>query len=60
MASADVKIPCGEFEQRQRIIHFAVVDSRKLSYNFPKISLDIIIFSTSLVPSYISSTLAAR
>jgi len=32
MASADVKNPCGEFEQRQRIIHFVVAESRKLSY----------------------------
>jgi hypothetical protein len=31
MASADVKNPCGEFEQRKRIIHFAVAKSRKLS-----------------------------
>jgi hypothetical protein len=33
MASADVKNPCGEFKQRQRIIHFAVAESRKLRYN---------------------------
>jgi hypothetical protein len=31
MASVDVKNPCGEFEQRQRIIHFAAAESRKLS-----------------------------
>ncbi len=34
--------------------------SNKFVYNFPSNSLDITIFSTSLVPSYISRTLAAR
>jgi len=33
MACADVKNPCGEFEQRRRIIHFAAAESRKLRYN---------------------------
>ena len=32
MAGGDVRSPCGEFAKRQGIIHFAVPESRKLSY----------------------------